>query len=105
MKAATKVTAVLVAVLALVLAADSGCNPATIKTIARSAIDVTLAACIAEHADIEDEPALKEICKWTDDLAPLVQELIASRKKGMAKASAKMGACGGSVAPKADGGK
>ena len=41
-----------------------------------------------------DEGALREVCKWGDDLAPIVKDLIAAQKKGLKKA-AKMGACAG----------
>lgn len=69
------------------------CSPALNRQVAKSAIDVALAACISEHADVQDEPALREICKWTDELAPLVKDLLSARQKGLAAASRK-GACG-----------
>ena len=68
-----------------------GCDPAS-RQAARTAIDVGLAACLAERADIEDEVALREVCKWADDLAPIVKDLLAARRKGLA-AAAKKGAC------------
>jgi len=68
------------------------CNAQTAKVVAKSAIDVGLASCIADHADIVDEPALREVCKWTDELAPTVKELLSARKSGLAKV-AKAGAC------------
>jgi len=69
----------------------ASCSPVG-RAIAHSAIDVLLATCISEHADIEDEAALKEICKWTPEVEPEVRKLIAARKAGIAKA-AKAGAC------------
>ena len=68
-----------------------GCSPAVGRQIAKNAIDVGLAACIAENPDA-DEPALKEICKWADELAPLVKDLLSARQKGAVKHSAKMSA-------------
>lgn len=62
----------------------AACSPALDKAIAKSAIDAALAGCIAENPG-EDESALKEICKWTDELAPLVKELIGKQKKGLVK--------------------
>ena len=71
----------------MVSAADLvGCLAA--KQIAKSAIDVALAACIQEHPDA-DEPELKELCKWTDDLAPLVKELLSARSKAAKRMGAK----------------
>lgn len=67
-----------------ILVAALACSPIVGKTIAKSAIDVALAACIAEQADVQDEPALREICYWTDELAPLVKELLAARTRGLA---------------------
>ena len=76
----------------LLLAAVLSCGLAP-KQIAKTVIDVGLAACIAEHAEVEDEAALKELCKWTDELAPLVKDLLSARKRGL-QAAAKRGACG-----------
>ena len=67
--------------------AESACTP---KQAVRTAIDVAIAACIAEHADIEDEAELKKVCQWAEELGPVIKDLLAARKKGMAK---KMGAC------------
>jgi len=67
-----------------------GCNP-TGRAIAKSVIDIVLATCIAENADIVDEPALREVCHWTDEMTPTVKDLLAARRKGVAKAAA---ACG-----------
>ena len=78
-----------VAVVVLVAATTWGCLAG--KQIAKGAIDVALAACIAEHPD-DDEAALKEACKWADELAPLVKDLLSARQKGMAKHEAKMSA-------------
>jgi len=61
------------------------------KQIAKSVIDIALATCIAENADISDEAALREVCRWTDELAPTVKDLLSARRKGVAKAAA---ACG-----------
>jgi len=70
-----------------------GCSPAIQKEITKTAIDVGLAECLARSADIQDTKALREICKWADELAPVVENLLAARKEGLAKAS-KAGACG-----------
>ena len=73
------------------------CSPLVTKQIAKGAIDVAVAACISENADIADEPALREVCKWTDDMAPLVKDLLSARSRGLGKARA---ACApGSVKP------
>jgi hypothetical protein len=78
------------------------------KQLAKSAIDIALALCIAEHPDAS-MPALKDLCHYADELAPVVQDLIAAQKKA---AAAKPGACGPTVAvdagvpmPVKDGGK
>lgn len=65
------------------------CSPALDKQLVKSAIDVGLATCIADNADIQEEAALKEICKWGDELAPIVKDLLGARSKGLAKAAAK----------------
>lgn len=63
------------------------------NTIAKTVIDAGLAACLNDNLDVSDEAALREICKWTEDVGPIVRDLLAARKRGMAKAS-KAGACG-----------
>lgn len=89
-------------VISFVVLAQLACSPGLNKTVAKGAIDVALAACIAEHPD-DDEAALKEACKWADELAPLVKELIGARSKGIAKHdSSKKAAC---AQPPADAGK
>jgi hypothetical protein len=68
-----------------------GCNAQTAKVVAKSAIDIGLASCIELYPEIQDEGALKELCRWTDEMAPLVKELLSARRMGHARAS-KMGA-------------
>ena len=75
---------------ALAVFTYGACTP---RQAARTAIDLALAACIAEHAEIQDEKELKAICQWADELAPIVKDLLAARKKGLQRAS-KAGACG-----------
>jgi len=64
--------------------ASAGCGPVG-KTIAKGAIDVAVAACIAEFSDVDDESTLKDVCKITDDAAPYIKELLSARSKGLAK--------------------
>lgn len=71
----------------------TNCSPSLTKTIVRSVIDVALATCISEHADVSDEAALRGICQWTDELAPTVKDLLAARSKGLGKAKAATGPC------------
>lgn len=80
-----------------------GCSATMTKQIVKSVIDVALAACVAEHTEIQDEPALRETCKYADELAPAVKEILSSRSKGMAKL-AKAGPSCPQVAPQKDGG-
>lgn len=79
-------------------APPAACTPQMRKDIAHSAIDILLASCIAEHPD-SSEPELKAVCKYTDENAQMVKDLIAAQKRG----SAKMGAAKCASAP--DGGK
>jgi len=65
----------------------AACTPQMRKDIAHTAIDILLASCIAEHPD-SSEPELKAICKYTDENAQMVKDLIAAQKRGSAKASA-----------------
>jgi hypothetical protein len=69
----------------------SACTPA-MRQIAKTVIDAALANCIAANPDVEDEPALREICPWAEDAVPLVKDLLAARRKGAAKHAAKMSA-------------
>lgn len=64
--------------------AHIACSPTLEKQIVKSAIDVALAACIAENPG-NDMKALQEICHFTDELAPAVEELLAAQKRGMNK--------------------
>ena len=73
--------------LSIVLYITTACGPLG-KEIAKSAIDVALAACVSEHADLQDEEELREVCKWTDEMAPYVKELLSARAKGLSKARA-----------------
>lgn len=77
-------------VLLFISASTTSCLPA--KQVAKSVIDIGLALCIANHADVMDEKALRDICRWTDELAPVVKDLLSARKAGLEKAS-KAGAC------------
>lgn len=92
MKQTLRTLTVLTALTCLVPLTQVSCNAQTAKVVAKSAIDIGLATCIAEHADISDEAALREVCKWTDEFAPLVKELLSARKAGLARAT-KMGTC------------
>lgn len=74
----------LVGIIALVLVA---CAPSVYKQIAKSVIDVALAACLAENPG-KEKPELKEICHWTDEADPFVDNILASSKKGLSKYSA-----------------
>ena len=65
----------------------SACTPRMTKDIAHAAIDLALAACVAENPG-KEEPELRSICHYADDLAPVVHELIGAQKKGMSKAGA-----------------
>jgi len=64
---------------------------AAAKLAAKTAIEASLAACLAEHSDAE-QSELKEFCKWDEATAPLVEQLLAAHKKGAAKHDAKMAA-------------
>lgn len=86
--AASGALAVLVTILMIELA---GC--ALFKPVARTVIDASIAACIAEHADVEDEPTLQSLCKWTEDLGPIIRDLLAARRRGLARAH-QAGVCG-----------
>lgn len=69
----------------------TACSPAINKMIAKDVIDVGIMKCIEENPGA-DKQMLKEICKWADELQPLIDELLASRKKGLEKlAHGKMG--------------
>jgi hypothetical protein len=80
-----------------------GCGPVA-RQVAKGAIDAGLAGCIAENPDAT-EPELKEICKWADELAPLVKDLLSARQKGAAKHAAKMSAANPACASALDAGK
>lgn len=67
----------------------TACSLFTTKQLLKSVIDVGLATCIAEHADIQEEAALREVCRWTDELAPIVKDLLSARSKGLAAAQRK----------------
>lgn len=64
---------------------------AAAKMAAKTAIEASLAECLAQHPDTE--PAeLKAFCPYDEALAPVVESLLAAQKKGAAKHDAKMAA-------------
>lgn len=69
------------------------CSPAINKQIAKSVIDIALAACIAENPG-NDMETLKALCHYTDELAPTVKDILEAQKKGSLKlAAAKKSDC------------
>lgn len=59
------------------------CTPAETKAIIRTAIDVELAECIAQNPG-KDMPALQAICKYSPEVANVVERFLASQNKGLA---------------------
>lgn len=72
------------------------CTPAARRDVAHAVIDIALATCVAEHPG-NDEPTLRDICRYAEDLAPVVRELLAAQKRGALKS--------GAAAACSDGGK
>lgn len=67
------------------------------KTVAKTAIDVALATCVAENPGA-DEKELQAACQFADDVLPIVRQLLAAQKKGAAKGAARDGgACASGV--------
>jgi hypothetical protein len=88
----------------------AGCSASANKLVANTVIDAGLAACLMMHPD-DDAPSLQEVCKWAPELAPVVQEFLKARNKGLAAHDRKLGvvlADAGAPAPvviKGDAGK
>lgn len=70
------------------------CTPAARRDVAHAVIDVALATCVAEHPG-NDEPTLRDICRYAEDLAPVVRELLAAQKRGAMKSASASCADGG----------
>lgn len=64
---------------------------AALKPIARTAVDVAFAECVAMNPDL-DEPALRAACKALEEDFPLLHRLVEARRAGDAKVAAR--ACG-----------
>lgn len=64
-----------------------GCTPAG-RAAGRTAIDVGLALCAAEHPDAETPEELRAICGVAEDVLPILRDLLAAQKRGLAKAGA-----------------
>jgi hypothetical protein len=78
--------------IANVVMAQMGCT-AFGKQVAKTVIEESIAACLADHSDVNDFSMLKSICKWADDVDPLIQDLLSARQRGFAKLKS-VGACG-----------
>jgi uncharacterized membrane protein YhhN len=72
-------------VLALVFIAP-GCG-AMSKAVARQAVDLAVAACVAEHEWME-ENELAKVCLLAEDAMPAVRELLSAHKRGAMKMAA-----------------
>lgn len=57
------------------------------KTITDVLVKKLLAECIAENAYLGDVE-LQNVCKFADDVWPVVRDLVAAQKRGAAKAAA-----------------
>lgn len=73
---------VLIGVLSAIVV--EACSPAADRQAARTVVDVALAACVLEHPDMTEQE-LYAICHWAEEIAPIVKELIASQRKGLAR--------------------
>lgn len=67
------------------------------KPIAKTVIDAVVATCVSEHPEINDEPAMREVCKYAPDVAPIVKDMIGARKRGLARVSSQRDADAGAA--------
>ncbi len=70
---------------------------AAFKSGAKTAIEVAVATCIAEHPEAATEPELAKVCQYAEEYAPIVEQLLAARKRGLVRMAAQR-----SAAPPAD---
>lgn len=77
------------------------CSPAINKMVAKDVIDLVLAKCIEQHAEIQDLPVAKKLCQIDEQATPAVEEFLTARRQAVAKAKAS-NPC--SAAPSKDGG-
>ncbi len=72
------------------LCALAGCTAFPAQAVT-DVVSLALARCVAE-AEATDEATLAKACKVSEDMMPILHELLASKKTGMARA-ARAGAC------------
>ena len=51
-----------------------------------ASIDMSIAKCIYNHVEINDERQLQKTCMWSEDDSPRIKELLISRNQGLVKA-------------------
>lgn len=64
---------------------------ALFKSTAKTVVDVALATCIAEHPDVHTPEAMQKVCPYVEEFGPIVAELLAARKRGLARVAAERG--------------
>lgn len=74
-------------------AASIGCGGMSpvVKDVTNVVVKKLLAECVAENAHLGDIE-LQDACKFADDVWPVIRDLIAAQRRGMAK-MAKAGTC------------
>lgn len=69
----------------------TACSPAANKQVVKSAIDIAVAVCIAEHSD-EDAETVKAVCGIAEELGPVVRDLIGAHRRAAVKMGARLDA-------------
>ncbi len=58
---------------------------ALFKQDAKTAIEVAIAACVAEHPEITTEPEMAKACQYATEFGPIVEQLLGARKRGLVR--------------------
>lgn len=96
-------TAGIVLAAVVLVSVFNGCSATADKVLVKSVVDLAIAECVAENPG-KDEPTLREICRYADELAPTVVDLIMAQQRGVMKSGAKCPSVTSVTVSKPDGG-
>lgn len=61
-----------------------GCSAAANKQAVNTVLDIAQATCVLTHSEFSNEEAVRKACQITDDLAPVVHDLLGAAKAAKA---------------------
>lgn len=57
-----------------------GCSAAANKQAVNTVLDIAQTTCVLTHSDVSDEEAVRKACAITNDLGPIVHDLLGAAK-------------------------